>query len=405
MVQGKKADFILALEFIYIALLYIEIWMGIRGLTKLISDNAPNAIKNVQSMDHYKGKIIAFDTSLHMYQIMTVLKTPAVSMETDGVDPMVILSGQGLLGLLSRVVRAMSAGIRPVFVFDGEPPTEKGPTLKKRSENREKVMVGGSSPDSNRFYKLTKSDIDDCKKMLRLAGIPIIQAPGEAEAQCADMCRNGIVHGVSTEDTDTLTFGSPLLIRNMFSSKSNITEYHLDALIRDLGLISQGQFVDLCILCGCDYCSTIPGIGPVRALSHIRSHENIEGVLGSVMTTSPHRPVELTHDAMQTFKYVKARKLFLEPKVLTMAEVVNMMEWLPPNEQGLQSFLINDKHMDRDQVGRYIKKLVTASKRLSSNHASSDSCTPVTMSTTPSPLSDQTRIDQFFRVRTSRPQQ
>ena len=30
--------------------------------------------------------------------------------------------------------------------------------------------------------------------------------------------------------------------------------------------LTRDQFIDLCILCGCDYTDKIPGIGPVRAL-------------------------------------------------------------------------------------------------------------------------------------------
>lgn len=32
----------------------------------------------------------------------------------------------------------------------------------------------------------------------------------------------------------------------------------------------QAQFIDFCILCGCDYAGTIRGIGPVRALQLIQ---------------------------------------------------------------------------------------------------------------------------------------
>ena len=40
--------------------------------------------------------------------------------------------------------------------------------------------------------------------------------------------------------------------------------------------LSYNQFVDLCIMCGCDYCDTIKGIGPKSALKLIKEHKNIE---------------------------------------------------------------------------------------------------------------------------------
>lgn len=61
------------------------------------------------------------------------------------------------------------------------------------------------------------------------------------------------------------------------SSNQPIQEFTLDAALAALGL-SQEQFIDLCIMCGCDYASNIRGIGPVRALEFIRKHGCLEKV-------------------------------------------------------------------------------------------------------------------------------
>ena len=39
------------------------------------------------------------------------------------------------------------------------------------------------------------------------------------------------------------------------------------------------QFIDLCILLGCDYLDPIKGIGPKSALKLIREHDGLEGVV------------------------------------------------------------------------------------------------------------------------------
>jgi XPG I-region len=44
----------------------------------------------------------------------------------------------------------------------------------------------------------------------------------------------------------------------------------------------QDQFIDVCILCGCDYCGTIRGIGPKRALQLILQHGTLEKVLANL---------------------------------------------------------------------------------------------------------------------------
>jgi len=42
------------------------------------------------------------------------------------------------------------------------------------------------------------------------------------------------------------------------------------------------EFIDLCILCGCDYTKNIGGIGPVKAFKFIKDEKTIEGVLDMI---------------------------------------------------------------------------------------------------------------------------
>lgn len=46
---------------------------------------------------------------------------------------------------------------------------------------------------SKRTVSVTKEIIEDSKKILRLMGMPVIEAPGEAEATCAAMAKAGMV--------------------------------------------------------------------------------------------------------------------------------------------------------------------------------------------------------------------
>ena len=43
--------------------------------------------------------------------------------------------------------------------------------------------------------------------------------------------------------------------------------------------MTQEEFIDLCIMCGCDYTHSIGGMGPVTSYKMLKEHENIEGVL------------------------------------------------------------------------------------------------------------------------------
>mgnify|MGYP000571860250 CR=1 FL=1 len=76
---------------------------------------------------------------------------------------------------------------------------------------------------------------------------------------------------------DILTFGTNKLIRKL-SAKDNVVEYDLKILLKELGL-SQEQFIDLCILLGCDYTPTIDKIGPKRAYELIKQYKSIDNMI------------------------------------------------------------------------------------------------------------------------------
>jgi flap endonuclease-1 len=46
--------------------------------------------------------------------------------------------------------------------------------------------------------------------------------------------------------------------------------------------MTMDEFIDLCILCGCDYTKNIGGIGPVRAFKLIKEESTIENVLAKI---------------------------------------------------------------------------------------------------------------------------
>ena len=135
----------------------------------------------------------------------------------------------------------MDAGIKPLYVFDGRPPTLKSGELAKRLERRNAAQAGleqaqetGNADNLDKFsrrtVKVTPQHNDECKKLMKLMGIPFVTAPCEAEAQCASLCKDGVVYGAGSEDMDTLTFSSKILLRHLTFSeqrKEPILEIHL----------------------------------------------------------------------------------------------------------------------------------------------------------------------------------
>ena len=132
----------------------------------------------------------------------------------------------------------MENGVKPIWVFDGKPPDLKSGELEKRKEmkqaaeeEKEAAIAAGdmdrAKQMAGRSIKITNEMMADAKKLVQLMGVPMIEAPGEAEAQCAEMCKMGLAFGTATEDMDALTFGSSYLLRGFNSKKEPITQVDL----------------------------------------------------------------------------------------------------------------------------------------------------------------------------------
>lgn len=270
--------------------------MGIHGLMKLLSEECPEAIKE-QEMENMTGRKVAVDASMAIYQFLIAVRSSG-----QGYNAALLTNEAGevtshIQGMFNRTIKMLSCGIKPAYVFDGKPPQMKSGELAKRTAKRAKaeqdLAAAKESGDveemdkfSRRLVKVTKQHNEDCKQLLRLMGVPVIDAPCEAEAQCAELAKKGKVYAAATEDMDTLTFRSPKLVRKLTFSqgskeKQPIIEIDCESVLKGLGL-SYEQFVDLCIMCGCDYCNSIKGIGPKTALKLIKQFGTIENVVNAL---------------------------------------------------------------------------------------------------------------------------
>ena len=68
--------------------------------------------------------------------------------------------------------------------------------------------------------KVTKQHNEETKQLLRLMGMPVVEAPMEAEAQCAALAKQGFVFAAASEDMDTLCFGTPKFLRQFTAAES-----------------------------------------------------------------------------------------------------------------------------------------------------------------------------------------
>ncbi|KAJ8270508.1 hypothetical protein GJAV_G00115710 [Gymnothorax javanicus] len=311
--------------------------MGISKLSDLIRSEAPSAI-SFKEISDYSGKTIAVDASIVLHQFCAAV--PRV-FNRNGVH----LSP--LTGLFFRTLCFLEHDIKPVFVFDGCPPEQKKSVLEKRA-----LAAGWSSSNCSGSVS---TRIQDCQSLLMRLGVPFLQAPGDAEAYCAQLMKEGKVegHGCIWDE---------------------IMEYSLSKILAELQLTYE-QFVDLCILLGCDYCDKIHGLGPKRALHLIRKHKTIESVVLHIDRK--------THPVPLEWKYRDARELFHQVAKANQPDLV----WQEPDEQELVNFLCNEKHVNEERVrGRMEKFRKTVRERKEGAESNTDE------------KGKQTNIKDFFRV-------
>jgi DNA excision repair protein ERCC-5 len=117
----------------------------------------------------------------------------------------------------------------------------------------------------------------ECQQLLRLFGLPYITAPMEAEAQCAELVRLGLVDGIVTDDSDIFLFGGTRVYKNMFNQGKFVECYLLSDLERDFNL-DRPKFINLAHLLGSDYAEGIPHVGPVNALELLSEFPGDKGL-------------------------------------------------------------------------------------------------------------------------------
>ena len=234
-------------------------------------------------------------------------------------------------GLTRLILRLLKNNINPIFIFDGKPPKEKDDIIQERKNKKEflhmkreimeliqfnlessfeetKIKIGNYIKENNESYVIedetikefmskNKDDlendiekikkkiihikshhIESSKKLFDLFGIRYIHAPCEAESFLATLSKNNIVDACITEDMDILANGGKLFLKNFSADKNYVDEYCLEGILINLEL-TYDQFLDLCILCGCDYTTKIYGMGPINAYKLLRKHLDIENIL------------------------------------------------------------------------------------------------------------------------------
>ena len=302
--------------------------MGIHHLNKILKKYSPNAFREIP-LNNYAFKKVAIDISLYMFKYKTIF----------GDD-------KWLTAFISLICCFRRNEIHCVFIFDSKAPIEKEQEQKDRREQRQKIKDKAiqleidynkyketgeksellietckkSKKDSNRLLLQTdifdekiikdlidklnlqtisigKKDFDLAKQLFDILDVPYHQATSEAEATCAYLCKENMVYGAMSEDTDVLAYLSPKFLTKVNITRESCIEIDLKQILNDLEITSE-QFRDMCIMCGNDYNKNIKGIGPQKAYELIKEYKNIENI-----------ERHTKHDT-SVLKYERTRELF-----------------------------------------------------------------------------------------------
>jgi len=114
-------------------------------------------------------------------------------------------------------------------------------------------------------------------QLLQLFGIPYIEAPAEAEAQCAALEELGLVDGIVTEDSDVFVFGGKTVYKNIFDEKLYAECYLAQDAEKEMAL-GRNAIVALAMLLGCDYTEGVKGVGIVNSMEVLQAFDVSENL-------------------------------------------------------------------------------------------------------------------------------
>jgi flap endonuclease-1 len=303
------------------------------------------------ALSDLRGRVLAVDGQGELYQFLALIRL------RDG-SPLTDASGRvtsHLSGLFFRTTRLLAEhGPKLAFVFDGAPPIEKMAEIDRRREvkakyerERAEAVARGdleaAYSKATMTSRLSRDMVAEARELLRLLGLPVIQAPSEGEAQAAHMARSGRAWAAVSKDYDTLLFGAPRLLRFLtiggkeFLPSKGVSRPLVPEVL-DLAAelarwkITREGLIDLALLIGTDFNDGVHGIGPKKALKLVQQHGRIEDMPAEIRTAVG----EVDH----------IRRIYLEPNVTDDYE----MDFREPDVDAVVRFLCDDRQFARDRV-------------------------------------------------------
>ena len=326
-------------------------------------------VREKTTLESFSSKVIAIDAYNAIYQFLASIRGP---------DGLQLSDSEGritshLSGLLYRNINFLSLGIKPVYVFDGKPPSLKTAEIERRKQIKkdatvkyEKAIAEGNMEDARKFAQQTTSMKDgmvkESKQILTYFGIPYIDAPSEGEATAAHMTNTGHAYASASQDFDSILCGAKRLIRNFTNSgrrkipnRNTYVEIEPEIIetqktLNSLG-ISREQLVDVGILIGTDFNPNgFDRIGPKTALKMIKQYSRLEDI-------------PQIQEQLHEIDYEQIRKIFLEPIVADVKEIV----FGNVDYEGMTNYLVKERSFSEDRIQSSLNRLKKALEKKSHN--------------------------------------
>lgn len=303
------------------------------------------------------GKVIAIDAANTLYQFLSSIR------QVDGTPLMDSNENitSHLSGILYRTSNIVDKGIKPIFVFDGEPSEFKEKTIAERREVRQdaekkwkKALKEGDAETAAKFAKrssrMSPYILESAKELLEIMGIPYVQSFGEGEAQTSYMVANGDAWAVASQDYDCLLFGSQKIIRNLTISGnlSDLECLELKKVLKNMD-ITREQLIDIAILVGTDFNEGVKGIGAKTGFKIVKN-STIKNYLKEKKIS-----LEVEVDDL--------RNIFLSPEINKNYNI----KWKKVDKERIIEFMCNQHDFSKERVlsaAKKMKKLSTTQKSL-----------------------------------------
>jgi len=239
------------------------------------------------SLEELRHATLVVDSYNLLYQFLTTIRS------RDG-TPLMDSHGcitSHLVGLFSRVTKLMEHDIRLIFVFDGKPPQLKAVERERRRELKHEAAkryeqaaaeedIQAMKKYAARTARITPEILDEAQKLIDALGLPLIQAPGEGEAEAAYLVKQGDADYCVSQDFDSLLFGAPRLVRNLSIAgrrkSAGLSYVSVNPEVIDLAEnlaawgISQEQLIALGMLVGTDFNYGVKGVGAKTGLKLVK---------------------------------------------------------------------------------------------------------------------------------------